>query len=393
MDLLSAAYGATSDDEETDGGRSNQLNPTQHYYSLPPPKGQRSEILVPQCNPTPHPSPPLTYRPHCFHPSVPAVTEPPLLPGRYISKRERERPNISASSSTLASASPVVGSLLDSDSKCEVLGSLRSQGKYAASNKVPTNLPVSLVGHKNAVNAVQWSKNYDHLLASAGMDKTIIIWNVWNTEQPKARILRFHDAAVKDVRWAPHGQSLLSCGFDRACRLLDVESGKEVKSFKEDQFVETIRFCPSNSNLFLSGGSSGSIRLWDIRNGSAVKEYMKGLGPILDLEFSRDGKQFISSSDESRSRISENCIVVWDVLRQIPLSNQVYTEAYTCPCIRYHPYNPIFVAQSNGNYIAIFTATRPFRLDKYKSSYHKPTLFQATFTVPKPYKHSSKLSC
>lgn len=45
---------------------------------------------------------------------------------------------------------------------------------------------------------------------------------------------------------------------------------------------------------------------------------------------------------------------------------QVYTEAYTCPCIRHHPYDPIFVAQSNGNYIAIFTATRPFRLDKYK---------------------------
>ncbi|KAJ1701833.1 hypothetical protein LUZ63_001612 [Rhynchospora breviuscula] len=365
MDLLSAAYGATSDDEEADSGRSNQLNPTQHYYSLPPPKRHRSEIFVPQYNPPPHPSLPLTHRPHRFPPSVPPVSEPSLLPGRYISKRERERPNISASS-TSASASPVVGSLLDSDSKCEVLGSLRSQGKYAASKKVPTNLSVSLVGHKNAVNAVQWSKNYDHLLASAGMDKTIIIWNVRNTEQPKARILRFHDAAVKDVRWAPHGLSLLSCGFDYASRLLDVESGKEVKSFKEDQFVETIRFCPSNSNLFLSGGSSGSIRLWDIRNGSAVKEYMKGLGPILDLEFSRDGKQFISSSDESRSRISENCIVVWDVLRQIPLSNQVYTEAYTCPCIRYHPYDPIFVAQSNGNYIAIFTATRPFRLDKYK---------------------------
>jgi WD repeat-containing protein 25 len=168
-----------------------------------------------------------------------------------------------------------------------------------------------------------FKKKSDHLLASAGMDKSVIIWNVWNTKQPKARVLKLHDAAVKDIRWAPQGLSVLSCGFDDATRLVDVENGREIRSFREDQFVETIRFCPSDPNLFLSGGSSGSIRLWDIRNGSVIKDYIKGLGPILDLEFSRDGRQFISSSDESKSRISENCIVVWDVQRQIPLSNQV----------------------------------------------------------------------
>ncbi|KAM0010925.1 putative transcription factor WD40-like family [Helianthus debilis subsp. tardiflorus] len=44
----------------------------------------------------------------------------------------------------------------------------------------------------------------------------------------------------------------------------------------------------------------------------------------------------------------------------------IYVEAYTCPCIRHHPSDPYFVAQSNGNYIAIFSSKPPFRLDKYK---------------------------
>ncbi|KAK8945445.1 hypothetical protein KSP40_PGU005589 [Platanthera guangdongensis] len=44
----------------------------------------------------------------------------------------------------------------------------------------------------------------------------------------------------------------------------------------------------------------------------------------------------------------------------------VYTEAFTCPCIRYHPSNTCFVAQSNGNYIAIFSTKPPFRFDVYK---------------------------
>lgn len=41
-------------------------------------------------------------------------------------------------------------------------------------------------------------------------------------------------------------------------------------------------------------------------------------------------------------------------------------EAYTCPCVRYHPFDPHFVAQSNGNYIAIFSSSPPYKLNKYK---------------------------
>ncbi|KAL8516055.1 hypothetical protein ACS0TY_014652 [Phlomoides rotata] len=90
------------------------------------------------------------------------------------------------------------------------------------------------------------------------------------------------------------------------------------------------------------------------------------LGPILDVEFTFDGKHLITSSDVSKSNLSENSIIVWDVSRQVPLSNQVYTEAYTCPCIRCHPFEPYFIAQSNANYIAIFCTRAPFKLDKYK---------------------------
>ncbi|CAK9175355.1 unnamed protein product [Ilex paraguariensis] len=138
---------------------------------------------------------------------------------------------------------------------------------------------------------------------------------------------------VKDVKWSQQGLFLLSCGYDCSSRLIDIEKGLEAQVFKEDQVVH---------------------------------EYRRGLGPILDVEFTTDAKQFISSCDESKGNISENSIIVWDVLRQVPLSNQVYVEAYTCPCIRIHPFDPYFVAQSNGNYIAVFSSKPPFKLDKYR---------------------------
>lgn len=45
---------------------------------------------------------------------------------------------------------------------------------------------------------------------------------------------------------------------------------------------------------------------------------------------------------------------------------QVYVEAFTCPCVRFHPFEQSFVAQSNGDYIAIFSASPPFKMNKYK---------------------------
>lgn len=205
-----------------------------------------------------------------------------------------------------------------------------------------------------------------HLLASAGMDNSVYIWNVWSEQHKKARVYSYHNAAVKDVRWSPQGQSILSCGYDCSSRLVDIEKGSETQSFTENQAVTAIKFHPDNSNLFLSGGSKGLLKLWDIRAGKVVHEYVRRLGPILDVEFMADGKQFISSSDVSQSNLSENSLIVWDVSREVPLSNQVYVEAYTCPCVKCHPFEPSFVVQSNGNYIAIFSTKHPFRLDKYK---------------------------
>lgn len=205
-----------------------------------------------------------------------------------------------------------------------------------------------------------------HLLASAGMDSVTCIWNVWNGQQKKARAFTYHNAAIKDVKWSPEGQFVLSCGYDCSSRLVDVEKGSETQVFLEDQAVTAIKFHPHNSSLFLSGGSKGFLKLWDIRLGKVVHQYTRRLGPILDIEFMVDGKQFISSSDVSTSNLSENSLIVWDVSREVPLSNQVYAEAYTCTCVRCHPFEPSFVAQSNGNYIAIFSTKHPFRLDKYK---------------------------
>lgn len=339
MDLLFKAYSNTSDDEPEPEPDPEPKPVNHHHLPFRPSKRPKSEYLFPTLD--------LQKR------------EEAPLPGRYISKRERalagavsqaHEPNPIHQDHHVINQS-VLGSISELDLPHDVLSSMRHKPKGRAQlSQIPGKLSVALHGHAKAVNAVHWSPTHVHLLASAGMDQTICIWNVWSRGQKKARVFSFHNAAVKDVKWSQQGSFVLSCGYDCSSRLIDVEKGLESLIFRDDQVVGVIKFHPDDSNLFLSGGSKGRLRLWDVRTGKVVHEYIRGLGPILDVEFSTDGKQFVSSSDVSGCNISENSIIVWDISRQVPLSNEVYAEAYTCPCVRYHPFDPYFVAQSNGNY-------------------------------------------
>ena len=97
--------------------------------------------------------------------------------------------------------------------------------------------------------------------------------------------------------------------------------------FSENQVVNVVRFHPSEENLFITGGSKGSVKLWDIRSGSSIHEYSKSLGQVMDVDFSPDGRNFVTTSDIVKRNSSDKSLVVWNFATQIPLSNQVSTPS------------------------------------------------------------------
>ncbi|CAH8279659.1 unnamed protein product [Arabidopsis lyrata] len=376
MDLICNSYGNDSDDEPEPVSNERLTSEIATAPSIP----SKRPYPVPeerQYKPPRRPYPPHgSYSDPQTSSSV-SVPVPVPVPGRYVSKRER---SLLASVSTIPtqdqssdlnqkpSSSPtVLGSISDSDVPRHVLSSVTHRPKGSSlRTEMPSRMSISLTGHTKAVTAIDWSTSHVHLLASAGLDSVAYVWNVWSNDKKKVRAFLHHNAPVKDVKWSKQGLSLLSCGYDCMSRLFDVERGVEIQSFKEDQVIGVVKFNPDHCSVFLSGGSKGSLRLWDIRANKIVHEYIRDLGPILDVEFIAGGKRFISSSDVSGRNISENAVMIWDISREVPLSNQVYVEAYTCPCIKRHPQDPVFIAQSHGNYAAIFSTNPPFKLNKYK---------------------------
>ncbi|XP_057344131.1 WD repeat-containing protein 25 isoform X2 [Manis pentadactyla] len=173
---------------------------------------------------------------------------------------------------------------------------------------IPKSVLFCLRGHRGPVNSVQWCPVFSksHMLLSVSMDKTFKVWNAVDSGRCLQTYFLHHEA-VRAAQWSPCGQRILSGGFDFALHLTDLETGTQLFSAQSDFRITTLKFHPKDHSLFVCGGFSSEIKAWDIRTGK---------------------------------------------------------ERYTCPSLTLHPREPVFLAQTNGNYLALFSAVWPYRMSR-----------------------------
>ncbi|CBK21996.2 uncharacterized protein [Blastocystis hominis] len=215
------------------------------------------------------------------------------------------------------------------------------------------------------LNNIRWHPTYGHLLASASLDHTARIWSVFDT--PGEVVSVEHSEGVKDVQWTCDGTKLLSGGLDKYVNVSDLESGKIIHSYHHTEWISSLCPHPTNPNIFLSGATRRGIVCWDMRINRVVREYFGRFGEVQDMTFlDSNGYSFVSTAEIVRRNSQDQGIIVWDCKSGVRLSNQVYIEGYTCTCVRKHPIENVFIAQSAAGYIASFESTKPYRLDVRK---------------------------
>ncbi|EDO35567.1 predicted protein [Nematostella vectensis] len=233
-------------------------------------------------------------------------------------------------------------------------------------NKSPRKSRLKIQAHTSGVNRLDWNPVYTNLLASCSMDNSVRVWDTYlNGICVKSHT--FHGGAVKDVKWSPGGMQLLSCGYDKSSRLIDIHTaGCQVSLFHQNDYVTCVQYHPIDRNVFLTGGARNGIKSWDIRTGNVITEYHAAFGQVQALAFLPNGQEFFSAAEVIRRNSTDKGIMAWDFISTAILSNQIYQEAFTCTSLKVHPSGCQFIAQSNGNYLAIFSTKRPYKLNKYK---------------------------
>ncbi|XP_010173053.1 WD repeat-containing protein 25-like [Antrostomus carolinensis] len=150
---------------------------------------------------------------------------------------------------------------------------------YLGSKYKLTEVPKSLVfymsKHSGPVNEIQWCpvREQSHMLLSASMDKTIKVWDAVDTGCC-LKTYSCHSCAVRAAQWSSCGRRILSGGFDSMLHLTDVETGKQIFSSKTEFKISTLRFHPTESNIFICGGFSPEVKAWDIRTSKVIELFL-----------------------------------------------------------------------------------------------------------------------
>jgi len=153
-----------------------------------------------------------------------------------------------------------------------------------------------LQGHDGPVTALGW--NGGPVLASAGVDKKIILWDVAG-EKPLQTLTAA--AEVRALVMSPDGKTLASAGDDTGVQLWDVATAKAgAKLSGHTDWVLGLAFSPDGKAL-ASGSFDGTVKLWDVAGAKklidvAAKAAVVPNQPppadnaVMALAFSPDGK-------------------------------------------------------------------------------------------------------
>jgi DDB1- and CUL4-associated factor 13 len=146
-----------------------------------------------------------------------------------------------------------------------------------------TSSPLSKVVLRLASNAISWNPMEAFNFAAANEDHNIYIFDMRKLDRA-LNVLKDHVAAVMDVEFSPTGEELVSASYDRTIRLWKRDRGhsRDVYHTKRMQRVFSCRFTPDN-NYVLSGSDDGNVRLW--RSEASSRQGVKSARQRQKLEY------------------------------------------------------------------------------------------------------------
>lgn len=154
--------------------------------------------------------------------------------------------------------------------------------------------------HSRVIRDLRFSPDGERIV-SASADSQVTIWNAQtgsNDRQFK------HDAPVYHAEFSPDGRWVATASRDGTARVWNANTGLQIISINvsvnHPSSVSRACFSPDGTKL-LTVCDDGSLRIWNAENGKAVSEPLRFQGRIDDASFLSEGRIAAFRAEQSRA--------------------------------------------------------------------------------------------
>jgi WD40 repeat protein len=224
--------------------------------------------------------------------------------------------------------------------------SFNKDGKYLASGSKDGRVRVWNIienynelkpfeGHNKQVKSLCFSPSSESLLASAGGDCEIKLWDLQKWECVNI-FAEKHTDIIESIRFSHDGLMLASGGDDQEVRLWDVQSCQCLRTLKGfTNWVWSLAFSPDNSNILASANGDWTVRLWNINDERCILHRTEHTSGVMSVSYRKDGKILASCSDDNKINIwsiRQNRNGYMENLQYLDESSQGHTDKIKSIC-------------------------------------------------------------
>lgn len=165
---------------------------------------------------------------------------------------------------------------------------------------------VDIRGHRDVMHDAELSPD-DTVLATCSYDHKIILWDATSgneTSGKPIRVLEGHTGPVYDIAFSPDGKNLVSASADDTCKVWLVATGERLDTlFQPLKEVYSVAFNPAGDQIAAVGADS-RIRVWKflsrdtaIINPQIIARFAHE-APVTQLRYSKDGRYVITCAED-----------------------------------------------------------------------------------------------
>lgn len=164
---------------------------------------------------------------------------------------------------------------------------------------IAAQIPLPLHGHRGTVHALAFSPDGTQL-ASAGSDGTAKVWNLSDATARPANLDQ-HKGSVYGVAFSPDGTKIATAGWDGTVRVWHAVRGTQLQTFQaQEGDARSVSF--GNNGRWLAAAAQDAIRVWDLETNKEIFTY-RGSRAFHTVRFAPNGTTLAAGGRDGTVRV------------------------------------------------------------------------------------------